>query len=125
MRQHISCLTSPHSKHSPPPKPVIVTGEQADADFGCDTCQRKAPRAFAPSSVGTAPAPVLLELPAASHTISWQRSHFSRQHLASPDTHEPLCDTHKDDSRYGKTITVKYPSTLNFASGMVIRVLNF
>lgn len=38
----------------------------------------------------------------------------------------PLCDTEEAmNGRYGKTLTMKHPSTLNLASGMAVSVLSF
>lgn len=73
MRQHRSCLTPPESKHSLLAGSVTGTGEQPDADFGCDTYLQ----------------------------YRW------------------------GNGRYGKTLTMKHPSTLNLASGMTESVLSF
>lgn len=93
---------------------------------GGDLYQREAPRAFPPGSVGSA---LLL------HWSFWSskqllthhslQGHVSVNSTLTADRHEPLPDHHRDDGWYGKTITTKHPSTLNFASGTGTSVLNF
>lgn len=121
-------VTSPHSNLSLAPKSAIVAGGQPAADFGWDMYQREAPEPFPLAQRSLPP----------SHTGVFEAANSFLHHFIAKCTFQqtaPCLSGYtwtsswspqgRDDGLDGKTTTKKYPSTLNFASGMIMSVLNF